>query len=684
MYHLGVDTGGTFTDFVLFDQQNRQISAFKVRSQPSDPGQPIEAGLARLKMEYGVPVKSLTRFIYGTTVATNAVLELKGAKTALLTTRGIRDVLEIQRQWRNRLFDLYLRKPAPLVPRRWRLEVDERVTAKGEVLIRLSDQTVNDCLETLEKLPVEAVAIVFLFSFLQPDHEQRLAAAIRARYPHLHVAISSEVSPEFREYERTATTVMNAYTMPVIERLARRLHEVLMEAGFRGSFGVIQSNGGLMSLEKAQSHPVNTLLSGPAGGVVGAAAVARQAKISNILTMDIGGTSTDIALVEGTDIRLNPEGGIGGYPVRVPQVSVHTIGAGGGSIARSELGALKVGPQSAGAHPGPACYGQGGSEPTSTDAALCLGYIDPNYFLGGEMSLDLAAAENAIREKVAKPFNLSLAEAALAIVRVQVSNIVAGIRKVSVESGYDPRDFSLLPFGGAGGLYAGLIAEDMGLRRIAIPQYPSVLSALGMLMTNVKHTRSTTRVIDVAQVDERTIEMLLAELADKVADDFADDHIYPENIIYEHSLDLRYVGQAYEINLRLAGAGREPVVRLSKLRSNFHREHRRLYGHSAESEPIELVTLRVQGEGRVPQATVTTLSPLNGTLPQPKGCRKLLFNLDDGWADCLVYERASLGRGVTLRGPIVVEDKGASIPILPRHGLSVDAFGDLLIDTALA
>lgn len=679
MYYLGVDTGGTFTDFVLFSRASREIQTFKVRSNPSDPAAAVAEGLERMRTVLRVAPAELERLIFGTTVATNAVLELKGGKTALLTTRGIRDVLEIQRQWRRRLFDLYLQKPEPLVPRRHRLEVTERVDARGEVLVPLTQSEIDRCVEELATLPVEAVAICLLFSFLRPEHEQALAAAIRRQLPQLHVTVSSDVSPEFREYERTATTVMNAYTMPKIHRLASRLEEVLRDVGFKGTFGIIQSNGGLMSLEKTRTHPVNTLLSGPAGGVVGAVAIAKDSGIGNVLGLDIGGTSTDLSLVENAEIRLSSEGGIGGYPVKVPQVRVHTIGAGGGSIARPVLGTLKVGPQSAGADPGPVCYGTGGTEPTSTDAALCLGYIDPEYFLGGEMRLDVAGARGAIEEKVGKPLRLSLDEAMLAIVKVQVSTIVAGIRAVSVEAGHDPRDFALLPFGGAGGLYAGLIAEEANIGRIIIPPHPSVLSALGMLMTDIRHDLTATRLMALDDRAPAQIAEICRELAGSAERMLAADRIPPDRIRLEASCDLRYVGQAYEINVLLPGVASDFRCAPDALRRAFHDEHRRVYGHAAEDEPVEIVNVRMAGIGVVDKARLVQLPEQEHQLPPPKRYRRALFDLSAGWQDCPVYERAELPVGTSITGPAIIEERGASIPIYPGHRLAVDCYGNMIV-----
>ncbi|MEJ1158900.1 hydantoinase/oxoprolinase family protein [Prosthecomicrobium sp. N25] len=681
MYYLGVDTGGTFTDFVLYDRTKAEIHSFKVKSTPHDPGEAVETGLSRLTTEFGVTGRTLERFVFGTTVATNAVLERRGAETALVATRGTRDVLEIQRQWRHRLFDLYLVKPEPLARRRHRLEVEERVEASGRIRIPLEDVAIDELVSTLEALPVDAVAVSLLFSFLNPVHEQRIAAAIRTRVPRLHVTVSSEVCPEFREYERSATTVMNAYTMPKIHALATRLEGALDRFGFRGSFAIVQSNGGVMTLAKARTHPVNTLLSGPAAGVVAAAAVAGLTKARGILGFDVGGTSTDIALVQNGELRLSADGGIGGYPVKVPQVKVHTIGAGGGSIARAELGLLKVGPESAGAVPGPAAYGEGGTRPTGTDAAVALGYIDPAYFLGGEMKLDAEAARRSLESHVAGPLGMSEDAAALAVIQVQVASIVSGIRKVSVEVGQDPRDFVLMPFGGAGGVYAGLVAEEAGMSRIIVPPYASVLSAFGMLVTDIRHDRVRTRLLPVATTDAQALIAIFDDLVADVSQEFQRDRTEDDRIVFEFSCDMRYEGQAYEINVRLDVHDGRPSVDMPSLRAAFDREHERLYGQCSPGEDVEIVNLRVGAIGRVDKAELPVLPERPSGPPAARSTRRMLFDLEAGWVDCPVYDRSALDPGARLTGPCSIEDRGSSIPVRPKHTVSVDAHGILTIET---
>jgi len=679
---LGVDTGGTFTDFVVYDRERQAIHTFKVRSVPGDPVVAIEAGLGRLRDALGIHPDSIERFIFGTTVATNAVLERKGADCVLLTTRGMRDVLEIQRQWRHRLFDLALQKPPPLVARRKRFDVDERIDAGGEVLTALSAAEIDRVVTLLAGLRVDAVAISLLFSFLETDHERRLGAAINERLPHLHVTLSCDVCPEFREYERTATTVMNAYTMPTLEALASRLGEVLEEAGLRGAFGVIQSNGGIARLERARRLPVNTLLSGPAAGVVGAVEVAQCSGTRDILSFDIGGTSTDITLIENAEVRLAASGNIGGYPVKVPQVPVHTIGAGGGSIARPVLGLLKVGPDSAGADPGPACYGGGGVEPTGTDAAVALGFIDAEYFLGGEMRLSREAAIQAIEVKVATPLGLTVDEAALSILNVQAANIVSGIRQVSVEVGKDARDFVLLPFGGAGGVYAGRVARDAGISRILYPKHPSVLSALGMLMTDIRFDYRRTHIAKAAELEPETIRPLFATLVDEARREIDSEPGFSGTVRFEFSCDLRYVGQAYEINVRLPHDQPDFSTDISALCDAFHEEHRHLYGQCSPDEPVEFVNFRVGLIGGVERATLRQLDKLDTSLSSSArpGMREVLFDIVVGWLQCPVYSRDELRLGQQLTGPAIIEESGSSIALHPGDLMTVDNYGNLLVE----
>jgi N-methylhydantoinase A len=678
--HIGVDTGGTFTDFVALEVETGALHALKVPSVPADPARAVAHALARVRERHDIAPAQVERFIFGTTVATNAILERKGGRTALIATRGTRDVLEIQRQWRHRLFDLALSRPDPLVPRRWRLEVDERVGADGSVVVSLADAEARRVAAEAAALGVESVAVALLFSFLTPAHERRIRDALARESPGLHVSLSSDVCPEFREYERTCTTVMNAYVMPKIHGLVARLDAELAAARLAAPLRIMQSNGGLMSSAQARAQPARTLLSGPAGGVVGAAAVAGEAGLRDVITMDMGGTSLDISLVRDGRVGLSAEGRVGGFPVKIPQVDTHTIGAGGGSLARVLRGRLQVGPESAGADPGPACYGRGGTEPTSTDAAVVLGFIDPAYFLGGEVALDPDAARRAIRDRVGGPLDLDDGDAAHAVVRVQVAGMVSGIRAVSVEQGLDPREFALLPFGGAGALYAGLVAEEMGIARLLVPVHPSVLSALGMLMTDVKDTRVLTRVVAAGAADGAVVERTYRDLEADLAAALAGEGIAPDGMRLERSCDMRYQGQAYEVNVPAPGG-----TDLAGLVARFHAEHRRSYGQADEREPVELVNFRVTGIGVVARVRLAAGPGGSGSgAPVPKSERAAYFGREAGWRRCPVFARSGLGVGVELRGPALVEEPGATIVLYPGHVARVDGLGNLLVTTSLS
>ena len=681
MIYLGVDTGGTFTDFVAVDAQGGDLLSFKIPSQPDDPAQAVRVGLERLHAQHGIAPRQIARLVFGTTVATNAVLEMKGAKTALITTRGTRDVLEIQRLWRARLFDLYLQKPPPLVPRRWRFEVHERIGADGSVVHALSEQELARIGDIVAEGEFDAVAVCCLFSFLSNTHEQRIRDAVGRRSPHLPISISCEVSPLFREYERTCTTVMNAYVMPAIRRLVARLETLLSELGCGAPLRIMQSNGGLMNAHTAGTHPVRTLLSGPAGGVVGAREVASRAGFDDIVTMDMGGTSLDVCMVRGGEVALSSEGFIGPYPVQVPQVNVHTIGAGGGSIARVIRGALKVGPLSAGAHPGPACYGRGGVDATCTDAALVLGTIDPNYFAGGDMILDAHAARQAVQTQVAEPLAMTTRQAAHAIIEVQVANMVTGIRAVSVERGLDARDFALLPFGGAGGLFAGKVADTLQMSTVLVPIQPGVLSALGMLLTDIKYTEVTTQLLDASCARPEQVEAILQSLQRRLETALEDEGVPSEHRHFAFACDMRYRGQAYEIAVPVA---LQPSgLDMDCLLARFHALHLELYAQNAVGEPVELVNFHAIATGRAAKPVIDDQPVTQGRTASPFANREVCFDGHE-FVDTPVYRRQSLCPGAMLTGPAIVEEAGATTVVQPGHRVRVDGIGNLIITTGAA
>lgn len=675
MYQLGVDTGGTFTDFVAVNKATGATVTFKLPSSPDDPASVVAAGFERLSRDHGIAATEIERFVFGTTVATNALLERKGARVALLTTEGARDVLEIQRMWRQRLFDLYLRKPEPLVARRDRYEVPERIAANGEVVRALTEEDAEK-LADIATGDYEAIAVCLLFSFVAPEHEHRLRDAILRRAPDTHVSLSSEISPEFREYERTSTTVMNAYVMPKIDWLMSRLDTSTRAKGYQGPIGIMQSNGGIMSVETAQRVPVNTLLSGPAGGVVGAMQMARVAGLKNVVAMDMGGTSLDVSVVTDGEVELTPESYMGGLPIKVPQISVHTIGAGGGSIARIVQGVLKVGPESAGADPGPACYGLGGREPTSTDAAAAVGYIDPGFFAGGAVKIDIDKGREVIAEHLQDALGMNVAEAAFSIIEVQVANMVNGIRSVTVEKGRDPREFALLSFGGAGALYAGLVAEALGMRQILVPVNAGVMSAHGMLLTDVKHTQSTTRLLQAESGIRDEVVHIFEALESALTKTMALEGVSAEHVFMERRCEARYRGQAYEVSVEMA-----EDLSIPDLVEAFHLAHAELYGHSAPEEAVELVNFRVTAIGEVAKPEIAELpgGEQHTRGPAPASVRQAYFGPRSDWQECLVYDRAVLPPGTRLTGPALVADSNATTVVYPGHELRVDRFGSLLI-----
>jgi N-methylhydantoinase A len=682
MYQMGIDTGGTFTDFVVVNEENGDLQTYKELSTPDDPCRAIMKGIQTAEEKLGVLPSQISRLVYGTTVATNAMLERKGGKTGLLTTKGFRDVLEIRRQWRPKLFDLYYIKPEPLVPRFLRLEVGERMDARGRVLQTIDLDEVREHITFMRDEGVEAIAVSFLFSFLNPSHEKIVEELITRECSQLYVSISSDICPEFREYERTATTVLNAYLMPITSKYLRRLRGRLEETGITRPLRIMQSNGGLMRARDIEEAPVNSLLSGPVGGVVGSVKLTTALGFKNIITLDMGGTSTDISLVQNGEPELIPETEISYNPIKVPQINIHTIGAGGGSIASVFGGGLKVGPQSAGADPGPVCYGRGGENPTSTDAALQMGYIDPEYFLGGQMRLDYEKSRRILERDIAKPLNMTVEEAAHAILLIQSVNIEHGIRAVSLEKGYDPRDFILVSFGGASGLLVGIVAQRLSIPRVLIPRQGPVFSAVGLLMADIRRTRSLTRIMPADEIDLKEVNGIYGELEDGVKQALINEGGSLDSMILQRSCDMRYVGQAYEVNIPFSThSGRIGTKTIGELCSLFHNDHRKRFGHSAEEEPAEFVCFRVLGilpvrEIAFPSKRDSEESPL-------KGQRRVYFGKDIGFVNCPIYERERIKRGSEVVGPAVIEDPATTIVLYPKHEATVDSIGNLFLKTKI-
>ncbi len=676
---LGVDVGGTFTDFVLFDEDSQESWVHKSPTIPEDQTQGISTGLAALLAQQKVAPKDLVYVALGSTIAINAMLQGRTAPVGIITTEGFRDLLELRRQRRSMLFDLFFQLPTPLVPRHLRLGVPERVNAEGKALAPLDEEKARDALARLGQAGVKSVAVCFLFSFLNPSHELRVEELAREVIPGRSIWLSHRVLPEFREFERLSTTVCNAALGPSMEAYLGNISGRLEQLGCRRPPYIMQSNGGVMTLRGAQERPANTLFSGPSAGVVGGLHVARLAGTENAITFDMGGTSTDVCLVRRAAISMVHEKEIGGTPVRTPMVDVNSVGAGGGSIAWIDAGGrLKVGPQSAGARPGPTAYGQGGEQPTVTDANLVLGRLSPRGLLAGRMPLypDLALA--AIRRHVAQPLGMEPLEAAAGIIRIVNTNMVLAIRTVSVQRGHDPREFTLVAFGGAGPLHASEVAQQLGITRVVVPPAPGILCAQGLLATDMRTDYVQTCVSPLLDADLNEVNNLLSGLKERAEawlDAEAED---AEERAVEFSADLRYVGQNYELPVSAAPAPWHAGL-LQELVEGFHEEHRRAYGYRADQATVQLVNLRATALATIPKPrprpnTRTVDSPGG---PAPFEYREVWWG--EGFVSTPVYRRDELPAGSTLRGPAIVEQMDSTTLVAPEEQGEVDGYGNLIL-----
>lgn len=661
MSRIGIDTGGTFTDFIALD--GKRIRTLKLLSTPSNPAVAIFQGLEELLDDRECDIR------HGSTVATNALLERKGAVTALITTAGFEDVLEIGRQNRPKIYSLFPSRPDPLVPARLRFGAKERVLFDGKVLVPLKSSELRPLVERLRRAKVESVAVCLLFSFANPAHEKQIGRALRNL--NIPISLSHIILPEYREYERTSTTVVNAYLAPVMGRYLGDLEGRLRaERGRKGvSFRVMQSNGGTVSAHSAIREPVRTILSGPAGGVVGAWEVARQSGFPNILSFDMGGTSTDVSLCEG-EIRITSESVIANFPIGVPVIDIHTVGAGGGSIARVDQGgALRVGPESAGADPGPICYGKG-ERITVTDANLYLGKLDTGYPLGGRLYLDDRRVEPAFSTIAREMGAATPAAAAQGVIDVANANMEAALRVISVERGYDPRDFTLVTFGGAGGLHAVALAASLSIPRILIPENPGLLSALGVLLSDSVQDFSRTVMLASQEASTAALEERYQELERKGIPSMTAEGFAPERIRLERWIDMRYHGQSYELSF--------PYSR--RFVSQFHRQHEQRYGYADPSRESEVVTIRVRVRGisekpRMPRSRPGPPDPKRALIKE----KQVLF--EGKRCRTRIYERAMLRAGNRIDGPALIFEYSATTAIPPGYLCVVDSYRNLLLTT---
>ena len=668
---IGIDIGGTFTDFAFV--QDGQLRVFKLPTTPQDQRQAIKEGLE--KIESG---SSLPAIVHGTTVATNALLERKGARTALITTQGFKDVLQVGRQNRPHLYRLSQSRPAPLIPPELRFEVRERINAQGQVMVPLDAESLHELCQSLQDQGIESICIVFLFSFLNPQHEKAAAEIVRRHLPDVPLSLSCEVHPEYREYERTVTTATNAYLQPPVGGYLGSLQAAVPHH----SFQVMRSSGGTIRLSTAQQQPVQLLVSGPAAGVAAAHALAQRALDTStpaIITLDMGGTSTDTALCHD-GLPMTSESEIGGLPVRIPMVDIHTVGAGGGSIARVDAaGTLRVGPQSAAARPGPACYGHGGREPTVTDANLLLGHLPQNaaWRGGGLQSLFPRLGQAALERLRAKVDADTVQAAALATVDIVNASMERALRRISVERGHNPRDFTLIPYGGAGPLHACALAEALEIQRILVPPAPGVLSALGLLLADVTYSVSHALLCTVQQATQepQRISELVAALTDQVQTALAPEELPAVSISLQ--ADMRYAGQSYEVPIPLqlpVSAGR-----LQAAAGDFHAAHGRRYGHADTEAPVDIVAVRVTGRGRR-EACPMEFEKESGSSGSPTPAGELPVWLQTQTSEPIpCYDRSQLRAGHTFKGPAIVFQYDSTTLVLPHWQVAVDYWGNLLL-----
>jgi N-methylhydantoinase A len=679
---LAVDIGGTFTDATLIDDATGEIAIAKVLTTAADPSEGFMEAARRALHEGSVEAEDVRLVVHATTVATNAIIEGKVARSGFVTTEGFRDLLEIARQVRPTLYDTRFEKPKPLVPRDRAVGVRERLGPKGEVLLALDEGSVREAAALLRREEVESVAVCLLHAYVNPDHERRIGAILAEELPGVPISLSAEVAPEFREYLRASTTVINAVIRPVVQRYLERIEQRLADARIDAKLLVMQSSGGVFSAEAAARRPVFMVESGPAAGVIASAHLGETIARPNILSFDMGGTTAKVGLIQDGQPSVTKDYSVGGhasagigglslsgYPVRTPVVDLVEIGAGGGSIAWVDSGGLlRVGPQSAGADPGPVCYRRGGLEPTVTDANVVLGRLNPAYFLGGEIDLDVEGARRAIEERCARPLGLDAVEAANGIVEIANAAMVNALHLISVQRGYDPRDFVLVGFGGAGPVHANALAREIEMPTVLVPPSPGIFSATGLLTTDLKRDAAVTIMRRLDELEPRELEDGFAELERAGTAELAAEGLAGGAVEFVHALDLRYVGQSYELTIP-AGDG---------LLERFHVEHDRTYGFAAPAEPVECVSLRLTSIGRIAKPPPRRLEPADEA--HAKERRAVYFAEAGGYVDCPIYDRYALGAGAELAGPAVVEEFDSTTVVHPGWAARVDAHANLVLE----
>ncbi len=676
---VAIDIGGTFTDLVAYDEATGRLWEAKASSTPADFAQGVLDAIAA----GAVSPEAIGYLVHGTTVVINAITQRRGVRTALVTTAGFRDVLEIGRGNRPDMYNLNFHKPRPFVPRRLRFEIRERVMADGTVRVPIHLEDLDTVVEACRANDVEAIAVCFLHAYAHPQHERLAADYLRARLPQVTVSISSEITQEWREYERSSTVVLNAYVQPILDRYLSHLESRLSAQGMTGQRFVMLSNGGTATFDAARRQPIQLVESGPAGGIIGAALVGERIGEPNVIAFDVGGTTAKCSLIEGGELRIAHDYRLEwtplspGYPVRIPVVDIVEIGAGGGSIAWfDEGGALRVGPISAGADPGPACYGRGGTEPTVTDAMLIAGIIDPAFFLGGRLPIDIELARQAYAP-VAKRLGVTIEEAAAGVIRIVNEHAIDALKLISVRRGYDPRDFTLVAFGGGGPMHAAPLASELGVKRVVIPPFPGTFSAWGMLMTEPRIDLTRTRVtrLDATTITEITevFRELEAEAAAQLA---AQGFERGDRIRHRRSADMRYYGQEHTVRVPI---GNQEMA-LEALAASFHELHRRSYTFALADTPVEIVNFRTITTVELPRPALGRVMPSGNGAGHDAviGTRNVDFG-DGERISTVILARDALRPGFTVVGPAIVEEPSATTVVPPRQRLAVDHFGNLIV-----
>lgn len=682
---IATDIGGTFTDLVYLDEATGQVGLAKAPTTPHNFAQ----GVVDATRKADFDPRTVSYFVHGTTVVINALTERKGVRTGLITTRGFRDVLEIGRANRPDIYNLQFKKPEPFVPRYLRHEVTERLNFEGKVLAALDEGDVLSAVRRLRTDGVEAIAVCYLHAYANPEHEIRTAEIIRREWPEVFISLSHQIIKEWREYERTSSAVLNAYVQPIAARYLQSLEQQLREEGIGSPLYIMKSNGGTSAFAEAQGVPIQLVESGPVGGVIGGAVIGQLIGVPNLITLDIGGTTAKTSLIEGGEVKVNTDYKIEwtprfpGYPIKAPVVDIIEIGAGGGSIARIDnTGVLRVGPQSAGADPGPACYGKGGTQPTLTDANLLAGRINPEYFLGGEMPLQIELARRAY-QPIAEHFGISVEVAALGVIRLANANMINALKLISVRRGYDPRDFALVACGGGGSLHAGLLADELQIGRVIVPFAPGHFSAWGMLNTDLRYDMIQTAVRRIDQVEASEYSAIFRGMETEAEAALEREGIAREQMILVRGADMRYVGQEHTVQVTvpsglLADEDRDGILQ------RFHSTHEQRYTFRLDSVPVEVVNFTLTAYGKVHKPQLAELPVMvEATAEQAlKGYREVNF---DAWGIVRtpIYQRERLGRGARLNGPAILEEVAASTVVYPEQSLEVDPFGNLFIYTGV-